>query len=58
MTGVIDHTPAFLRYLDKNGISLGDEIMIEEITEYDSSLKVIVGYMTIEVPFAYAEIRN
>jgi len=37
-TGVIDHSPAFLSYLDKIGISLGDTIKIKNIEAYDSSI--------------------
>ncbi len=36
-TGVTDHSPAFLNYLDKAGISLGDMIKIKAIEEYDQS---------------------
>jgi len=37
-TGVIDHSPAFLSYLDKIGIALGDTIKIKSIEEYDNSI--------------------
>ena len=37
-TGVIDHSPAFLSYLDKIGIALGDTIKIKSIEDYDNSI--------------------
>ena len=37
-TGVIDHSPAFLSYLDKIGISLGDTIKVKNIEAYDNSI--------------------
>ncbi len=43
MTGVVDHSPAFLQYLDKSGITLGNEIKIKEIIEFDRSLQIITG---------------
>ena len=36
-TGVTDHSTAFLNYLDKAGILLGDTIKIKRIEEYDQS---------------------
>lgn len=38
MIGVVDHSPAFLQYLDKAGILLGNEIKINETVEYDRSM--------------------
>lgn len=43
MTGVADHTPVFLRFLDKQGIRLGDTLEIKEANEYDQSLEVSVN---------------
>lgn len=37
-TGVIDHSPAFLSYLDKIGIALGDTIKVKNIEDYDNSI--------------------
>lgn len=38
MTGVVDHSPAFLQFLDKCELGLGDEIQIKELIAYDQSL--------------------
>lgn len=43
MTGVVDHSPAFLQYLDKMKISLGDEISILSIVAFDKSLHINVN---------------
>lgn len=43
MTGVVDHSPAFLQYLDKVGLTLGNEIKIKDIVEYDKSLQVSIN---------------
>ncbi len=36
-TGVTDHTPAFLNYLDKAGISLGNSVKVKAIEEFDQT---------------------
>lgn len=43
MTGVVDHRPSFLQYLDKMGLGLGDEIRIKEKNEYDQSLHITIN---------------
>jgi DtxR family Mn-dependent transcriptional regulator len=36
-TGVVDHSAAFLSYLDKIGLSLGDSIKVKAIEEFDKT---------------------
>jgi len=43
MTGVVDHSAAFLQYLDKTGFELGNEIKIREVVEFDKSLQIVVN---------------
>jgi DtxR family Mn-dependent transcriptional regulator len=43
ITGVVDHSPAFLRYLDKQGFVLGNEIKIKDIVDFDRSLQITVN---------------
>jgi DtxR family transcriptional regulator, Mn-dependent transcriptional regulator len=43
MTGVVDHGTAFLQYLDKIGLGLGDEIKIKERNPYDHSLNISIN---------------
>lgn len=40
MTGVTEHSTAFLRYLDKHDIGLGCKMLIEEINSFDFSMNV------------------
>lgn len=42
VTGVVDHSASFLQYLDKIGIGIGTIIKIEDITDYDKSLKAAI----------------
>lgn len=43
MTGVVDHSPEFLKYLDKAGISLGSTIEILERISFDNSHQVLIN---------------
>ncbi|MES2592609.1 MAG: metal-dependent transcriptional regulator [Bacteroidota bacterium] len=43
MTGVVDHSTAFLQYLDKCGLALGNEIKIKDIVEFDHSLQITIN---------------
>ncbi len=43
MTGVVDHSPAFLQYLDKMNISLGDEISILNMIDFDRSFEISIN---------------
>lgn len=41
-TGVTDHTAAFLNYLDKAGISLGNIIKVKDIEEFDQTYTILL----------------
>lgn len=41
--GVAEHSNAFLQYLTKNNIKLGDELLVESIEEFDYSFQVKVN---------------
>lgn len=43
MTGVVDHSPAFLQYLKTTGITLGNKIHIKQKIEFDGSLIITVN---------------
>lgn len=43
VTGVIDNSPAFLQYLDKVGIALGDTIFVVSIEPYDKSFNIKIN---------------
>lgn len=38
--GVSEHSKSFLQYLSSIGLSIGDTIRVEEINEFDNSLKI------------------
>jgi DtxR family Mn-dependent transcriptional regulator len=38
LSGVVDHSPLFLQYLDKLGLRLGVLVEVEEVEEYDGSI--------------------
>ncbi len=43
LTGVDDHSNSFLQYLTRNNLSLGDEIVVEVIEEFDQTYHVKVN---------------
>jgi DtxR family Mn-dependent transcriptional regulator len=43
ITGVIDHNPSFLKYLDKSGLLPGKKIIVKEIIEFDKSLNISIN---------------
>jgi DtxR family Mn-dependent transcriptional regulator len=43
MTGVVDHSPTFLKYLEQSGITLGCSIKIKDIVEFDNSLHIMIN---------------
>ncbi len=47
--GVKDTSSSFLKFLDKNGIALGEKINILEREEFDASLKIQVGEETLSI---------
>lgn len=42
LTGVADHSTAFLKFLDKNHLKIGDKIRVNEIEEFDQTFRVLV----------------
>jgi len=43
MVGVSEHSPTFLQYLAKIGLTLGCHIVVKELNEFDKSLCVSLG---------------
>lgn len=43
MTGVVDHSPNFLQYLDKVGLMIGKEIKLLEVIAFDKSIQVQIN---------------
>jgi DtxR family transcriptional regulator, Mn-dependent transcriptional regulator len=40
MMGVLEHTPAFLQHLDRSGLTLGCQIEMTEVNEFDKSAHI------------------
>lgn len=49
ISGVNEHSAAFLQYLEKTGLTLGKEIVVKEALEYDGSVNILVGNREITV---------
>ncbi|MBL0256139.1 MAG: metal-dependent transcriptional regulator [Bacteroidetes bacterium] len=43
ITGVIDHRPVFLRFLEKEGYALGKKILVKEKLEIDQSVTLLLS---------------
>jgi DtxR family transcriptional regulator, Mn-dependent transcriptional regulator len=42
MTGVSEHSSAFLQHLDKAGLTLGCQLEVSEISDFDKSVNVVI----------------
>lgn len=47
--GVKDTSPSFLKFLDKNNIALGNEIVILEKEDFDGSLRIKIGDKELQI---------
>lgn len=43
LSGVVDHSDLFLRYLDQTGLQLGQEIKILKVEPYDQSMEILIN---------------
>lgn len=49
LSGVRNHTPAFLKYCDKQGLTIGRSFTISAIEDFDGSYTILLGSQTIVV---------
>lgn len=49
ISGVNEHSAAFLQYLEKAGLTLGTTIVVKEALEYDGSVNLLIGKREITV---------
>ncbi|HEY0769930.1 MAG TPA: metal-dependent transcriptional regulator, partial [Sphingobacteriaceae bacterium] len=49
ISGVNEHSAAFLQYLEKAGLTLGTTIVVKEALEYDGSVNLLIGKKEITV---------
>lgn len=47
--GVSEHSSAFLKHLEKSGLTLGKRIVINEINDFDGSIELLVEQKNISV---------
>lgn len=57
LTGVVNHDPSFLQFLDSVGLTLGSSIEIKEIQEFDKSMGVKLNNKTKTI-FSFTVCRN
>jgi DtxR family transcriptional regulator, Mn-dependent transcriptional regulator len=43
LSGVVDHSPAFLKHLEKTGLLLGKQLEILETNDYDGSIELSIN---------------
>jgi DtxR family Mn-dependent transcriptional regulator len=49
IVGVSEHSSAYLKHLEKLGLTLGKEVVVLELTDYDGSLEVTVENKKINI---------
>lgn len=49
ISGVRDHSPEFLQYLDKQQLTIGKKVKVAEIITYDHSMILLAGNNTIHI---------
>lgn len=49
ISGVRDHSVAFLQYLDKQGLTIGKKICVMDVVEFDRSMVLQLGEKTIQI---------
>ena len=47
--GVRDHSAAFLQYLEKQGLTIGKKIIVEDIIEFDRSMVLQMENKTVQI---------
>ena len=58
VSGVIDHSSAFLQYIERIGIELGKEVMIKEQFEYDKSCDILLKPMKSTIHISHEVAKN
>lgn len=57
ISGVTEHSPSFLQYLEKNGLSLGNEIEVLEVHAFDMSADIKLNQKKI-IHLSYEVTKN
>lgn len=53
-SGVADHSSSFLKFLDRNKLKIGDQIVVLEIESFDGSILVLCGEREIRLSLQMA----
>ena len=49
ITGVSQHSSAFLKLLEKLGLTLGKQIQVNDVTDFDGSVEILVADKQINI---------
>lgn len=49
ITGVSQHSSAFLKHLEKLGLTLGKQIKINDVTDFDGSVEIVISDKQINI---------
>ncbi|SER45224.1 metal-dependent transcriptional regulator [Pedobacter rhizosphaerae] len=49
ITGVSQHSSAFLKHLEKLGLTLGKEIEVKDITDFDGSVELLIANKPVNI---------
>jgi len=49
ITGVSQHSSAFLKHLEKLGLTLGKQIQINDVTDFDGSVEIVISDKQINI---------
>jgi len=49
ITGVSQHSSAFLKHLEKLGLTLGKQIEISDVTDFDGSVEILIAGIQINI---------
>ena len=58
VSGVIDHTPSFLQYIERIGLKLGIEVTLKEKFEYDQSCDILLKPMKSAIHISHDVAKN
>ncbi|WP_442591013.1 metal-dependent transcriptional regulator [Pedobacter sp. AW31-3R] len=53
--GVTEHSSAFLKHLEKLGLTIGISLEVKDITDFDGSIELAVDHQTIHISKAVAQ---
>jgi len=58
ISGVVDHHPSFLKYLETIGLNVGAAVKVTDIAEYDRSMTITTGNKKSTTHISYDIAKN